>query len=126
MDSTVYLTRDNIIDAHIDARGIEAPAEARYVPVWEPDEQFGELDLAEAGITKFDVASSVEIARMAAVPNAELYFMNPVKSRVSIRTAFDEFGVRTFAFDSEDELDKTIGVAAMTLRLGVCARPPTS
>ncbi len=64
--------------------------------------------LTEAGITKFDVASSVEIARMAAVPNAELYFMNPVKSRVSIRTAFDEFGVRSFAFDSEDELDKIL------------------
>jgi ornithine decarboxylase len=64
--------------------------------------------LAEAGITKFDVASSVEIARMAAVPNAELYFMNPVKSRVSIRTAFDEFRVRSFAFDSEDELDKIL------------------
>ena len=41
--------------------------------------------LVEAGITKFDVASSVEIERMAAVPNAELYFMNPVKSRGSIR-----------------------------------------
>jgi ornithine decarboxylase len=64
--------------------------------------------LAEAGISKFDVASSVEIARMAAVPNAQLYFMNPVKSRVSIRTAFDEFGVRSFAFDSEDELDKIL------------------
>jgi ornithine decarboxylase len=64
--------------------------------------------LAEAGITKFDVASSVEIARMAAVQNAELYFMNPVKSRVSIRTAFDAFGVRSFAFDSEDELDKIL------------------
>jgi ornithine decarboxylase len=64
--------------------------------------------LAEAGITKFDVASSVEIARMAEGPNAELYFMNPVKSRVSIRTAFDEFGVRNFAFDSEDELDKIL------------------
>jgi ornithine decarboxylase len=64
--------------------------------------------LAEAGISKFDVASSVEIARMAAVPNAELYFMNPVKSRGSIRTAFEEFGVRSFAFDSEDELDKIL------------------
>ena len=64
--------------------------------------------LAEAGISKFDVASSVEIARMAAVPNAELYFMNPVKSRGSIRTAFDEFGVRSFSFDSEDELDKIL------------------
>ena len=64
--------------------------------------------LVEAGITKFDVASSVEIERVAAVPNAELYFMNPVKSRVSIRTAFDAFGVRSFAFDSEDELDKIL------------------
>jgi ornithine decarboxylase len=64
--------------------------------------------LAQAGISKFDVASSVEIARMAALPKAELYFMNPVKSRASIRTAFDEFGVRSFAFDSEDELDKIL------------------
>jgi ornithine decarboxylase len=64
--------------------------------------------LVEAGITKFDVASSVEIARMAAVPNAELYFMNPVKSRASVRAAFHEFGVRSLAFDSEDELDKIL------------------
>ncbi|MET8560943.1 MSMEG_0569 family flavin-dependent oxidoreductase [Streptomyces flaveolus] len=39
------------IDAHIAARGIDAPVEARYVPVWEPTEQSRELDLAEAGIT---------------------------------------------------------------------------
>ncbi len=40
--------------------------------------------LAEAGITAFDVASLVEIQRMAAVKDAELYFMNPVKSRGAI------------------------------------------
>ena len=39
------------IDAHITARGIEAPDEPRYVPVWEPAEQPEALDLAEAGIT---------------------------------------------------------------------------
>jgi ornithine decarboxylase len=64
--------------------------------------------LVEAGITKFDVASSVEIERVAVVPNAELYFMNPVKSRGSIRAAYREFGVRSFSFDSEDELDKIL------------------
>jgi ornithine decarboxylase len=64
--------------------------------------------LVEAGITSFDVASSGEIERMADVPNAELYFMNPVKSRGSIRAAYREFGVRRFAFDSEDELDKIL------------------
>ncbi|MFC9842478.1 MSMEG_0569 family flavin-dependent oxidoreductase [Streptomyces sp. NPDC060223] len=39
------------IDAHITARGLPAPEEARYVPVWEPAEQPAALDLAEAGIT---------------------------------------------------------------------------
>jgi ornithine decarboxylase len=64
--------------------------------------------LVEAGITKFDVASSVEIETMAAVDNAELFFMNPIKSRRSIRAAYREFGVRIFSFDSEDELDKIL------------------
>jgi putative flavoprotein involved in K+ transport len=38
------------IDAHIDAHRIEAPAEPRYVPVWEPTAQPAALDLAEAGV----------------------------------------------------------------------------
>jgi putative flavoprotein involved in K+ transport len=39
------------IDAFIEARGIEAPREPRYVPVWEPpDKQARHLDLAVAGI----------------------------------------------------------------------------
>ena len=39
------------IDKYIEAAGIEAPVEARYVPVWEPDPRTEELDLAEQGIT---------------------------------------------------------------------------
>ncbi|ODR99714.1 decarboxylase [Methyloceanibacter superfactus] len=64
--------------------------------------------LAEAGITAFDVASLVEIQRMAAVKDAELYFMNPVSRGAAISRAYREFGVRRFAFDSADELDKVI------------------
>ena len=64
--------------------------------------------LVEAGITAFDVASLVEIDRVASVKDAELYFMNPVKSRGAIARAYREFGVRRFAFDSADELDKVI------------------
>ena len=64
--------------------------------------------LVQAGISQFDVASLVEIGRMAAFPNAELYFMNPVKSRASIRIAYREFAVRSFSFDSEDELYKIL------------------
>jgi ornithine decarboxylase len=64
--------------------------------------------LVEAGIRSFDVASLVEIERMAAVPGAELFFMNPVKSRGAIVRAYRDFGVRSFAFDSDDELDKIV------------------
>jgi putative flavoprotein involved in K+ transport len=39
------------IDAYITAHRIDAPAEPRYVPVWEPSEQPHDLDLAAAGIT---------------------------------------------------------------------------
>jgi len=39
------------IDEYIAAKGIEAPAEARYTPVWTPCEEPYELDLADAGVT---------------------------------------------------------------------------
>jgi ornithine decarboxylase len=64
--------------------------------------------LVGAGISAFDVASLTEIERMAGVPGAELYFMNPVKSRNAIQRAYRDFGVRRFAFDSRDELDKIL------------------
>lgn len=64
--------------------------------------------LVEAGIRAFDVASLVEIERMAPIKGAELYFMNPVKSRGAIARAYHDFGVRRFAFDSSDELDKVL------------------
>ena len=59
-----------------------------------------------AGIRKFDVASIPEIEDAATIPGAELHYMHPVKSRLAIRRAFAEFGVRSFAVDSEDELRK--------------------
>jgi ornithine decarboxylase len=79
--------------------------------------------LVEAGIRAFDVASLVEIERLAAVPGAELYFMNPVKSRGAIVRAYRDFGVRHFAFDSDEELDKVVaetgGADDLTLFLRV-------
>ncbi|CAN5415628.1 MSMEG_0569 family flavin-dependent oxidoreductase [soil metagenome] len=41
----------DLIDAYIAREGIEAPVEARYVPVWRPPSEPTSLDLAEAGIT---------------------------------------------------------------------------
>jgi len=39
------------IDRWITAQGVDAPPEARYVPVWRPDPGPTELDLAAAGVT---------------------------------------------------------------------------
>jgi ornithine decarboxylase len=61
-----------------------------------------------AGIRHFDVASIPEIEDAATIPGASLHFMHPVKSRSSIRRAFAEFGVRSFAVDSEEELRKIL------------------
>jgi ornithine decarboxylase len=79
--------------------------------------------LVEAGVRAFDVASLAEIERLASVPGAELYYMNPVKSRSSIVRAYREFGVRSFSFDSDEELDKIVaetgGAEDLTLFLRV-------
>ena len=64
--------------------------------------------LVDAGIRSFDVASLVEIERIARIDGAQLYFMNPIKSRGTIARAYRDFGVRSFAFDSDDELDKIV------------------
>ncbi|MES1197024.1 MAG: type III PLP-dependent enzyme [Pseudomonadota bacterium] len=62
-----------------------------------------------AGIRGFDVASEVEAHLVASrFPTAQLAFMHPVKSRRAIQRAFYEYGVRTFALDSEAELEKIL------------------
>ena len=79
-----------------------------------------------AGIRHFDVASLPEIEDAATIPGAHLHFMHPVKSRTSIRRAFAEFGVRSFALDSEEELKKILeetgGSRELTLWVRVAVR----
>jgi ornithine decarboxylase len=61
------------------------------------------------GIKNFDVASDAEAQLIATrYPGAQIAFMHPVKSRRAIARAFHEFGVKTFALDSEDELEKIL------------------
>ena len=78
--------------------------------------------LVEAGVRSFDVASLVEIERMAVVDGAELYFMNPIKSREAIVRAYRDFGVRSFAFDSEEELDKIVAETGAATDLNLYLR----
>ncbi len=62
--------------------------------------------LYRAGIRHFDVASLNEIEHASVLPGVHLHFMHPVKPREAIRGAYRNYGVRTFALDSNDELGK--------------------
>ena len=65
--------------------------------------------IAAAGLQHFDVASLAEIELVhSRFPAARLSYMHPVKSRLSIRRAYFEFGVRDFALDCEAELSKIL------------------
>ena len=67
--------------------------------------------LAKNGVVAFDVASIPEIELVTAhAPGARMAFMHPVKSRAAIGRAYFDFGVRTFAFDALEELDKILDV----------------
>ncbi len=65
--------------------------------------------LWDNGVRAFDVASIPEMELVRSVsPDARLAFMHPVKSRSAIAHAYREFGVRTFALDTHEELRKIL------------------
>jgi ornithine decarboxylase len=65
--------------------------------------------LAANGVTAFDVASIPEIELVAKhAPGSRMAFMHPVKSRAAIARAYFDFGVKTFALDTHEELAKIL------------------
>lgn len=61
------------------------------------------------GIDAFEIASLYEIRTVKQyAPDADLFFMHPVKSPHSIHEGYFNYGVRNFALDSLDELEKII------------------
>lgn len=84
------------------------PGKALYAVKCNPDPVVLKALLA-GGIERFDVASLREIEQVRAVaPDAPMSYMNPVKSRPSIREAYFTHGVRDFSLDSKDELHKIL------------------
>ena len=83
--------------------------------------------LHESGVTGFDVASIPEIELVAEnAPGARMAFMHPVKSRSAIARAYAEFGVRTFALDSHDELAKILAATGGAEDLNLIVRMAVS
>lgn len=80
------------------------------------------------GVRNFDVASIREMHLVRErLPEATMFLMNPVKSRQTIRTAY-QLGIRDFSLDHEDELAKIIACTddADDLRLHVRLALPKS
>ena len=66
-------------------------------------------ELYDAGIRHFDTASLAEVALIREhFPQADCYFMHPVKSRAAILTAHEVYKVDHFVLDHESELEKII------------------
>ncbi|MFZ4607786.1 MAG: type III PLP-dependent enzyme [Caulobacter sp.] len=79
--------------------------------------------LVENGVTGFDVASIPEIELVAEhAPGSRMAFMHPVKSRASISAAYFDHGVRTFSFDTQDELDKILDASGNARDLNLIVR----
>ncbi|MEL6298778.1 MAG: type III PLP-dependent enzyme [Pseudomonadota bacterium] len=115
-DALAYVTAEKPDRATLGARPAAAARAARYFLENFPGEVayaykanssvFLIGALYGAGIRQFDVASLVELEDAATIPDAALHYMHPVKSRNAIRRAYHEFGVRCFALDTMDELNK--------------------
>ncbi|MBI36741.1 MAG: ornithine decarboxylase [Alphaproteobacteria bacterium] len=62
-----------------------------------------------AGINHFEIASLSEAELLyGRYPECHLAYMHPIKSRGSIKNAYFKYGVRDFALDSVDELNKIL------------------
>lgn len=79
--------------------------------------------IAQNGVRNFDVASLTEVDLIYhGVPAANLFYMNPVKSRAHIRSAYYDYGVRCFSIDHVDELEKILTVTEQAKDLTIFVR----
>ena len=79
--------------------------------------------LWEEGVTHYDVASIAEVRLVAAaLPDAAICFMHPVKAEEAIAEAYYSHGVRTFSLDSEDELEKIVRATGGATDLNLLVR----
>lgn len=78
--------------------------------------------IRRAGVADFDVASIGEIEQVRGLPGATAHLMHPIKSRQLIRTAYFDYGVRTFAVDCEAELEKVLAETGNARDLTIVVR----
>lgn len=106
-DDAIYVLYPQLIAAAAEVYLNGFPGEVLYAVKANPHPAVLKI-LWSAGVRHFDVASIREIDLVQSVTHdATLYLMHPVKSRRTIRYAYER-GIRDMAFDTLDELDKIL------------------
>ena len=101
-----YTFNPQRLKKNIDAFTTNLPIRLLY-PVKANAQPFMLKALNDCGIYHFDVASLYEIELVHQYAQYQtLYYMHPVKPRHAIHTAYFKYGIKHFAFDSEEELKK--------------------
>ena len=102
----VYCIRPNSIKSACGWFKSNFPGQILYAVKTNPIEKIIKY-VSESGIDRFDVASINEIKLIKKIfPEAITYYMNTIKSREHIKEAYFNYGVKDFALDTKDELQK--------------------
>ncbi|MFZ0219140.1 MAG: type III PLP-dependent enzyme [Candidatus Aquirickettsiella sp.] len=102
----VFVFRPRVMECAVNYFRTRFQGRILYAVKTNPETQVINL-LHQQGIKAFDVASYEEIRMIKSlIPDADLYFMHPVKSSFAIQEAYFNYGVRHFSLDSLDELKK--------------------
>ena len=107
-DYPVYCIRPEEVKKSVSFFRENFPGKILYAVKTNPHEKIIR-EIIASGINDFDVASLNEIKLINKInPNVKLHFMHTIKSKESIKTAYFNYGVRSFSLDNKDELRKIL------------------
>ena len=107
-DYPVYCIRPGAIKISTDFFKKNFPGKVLYAVKTNPNENVLKQIISN-GIEHFDVASINEIKLIKKLKaDAKLYYMHTIKSRENIAEAYFQLGIKDFALDTKDELQKIL------------------
>lgn len=107
-DYSVYCIRPRVLEEAVKRFIAVFPGTVAYAVKCNPHPLIIDV-LYRAGIREFDVASESEVAQIHnTYRDAKTHFMHPVKSRAAIKSAYWNYGIRHFAIDHHNELEKIL------------------
>ncbi len=122
----IYCIRKNSLKLAANWFNENFPGDVLYAVKCNPTETVIKT-LIKNGINNFDAASIEEIRLVKKLsPNSKIYFMHTVKKENSIREAYYTHGIKTYSFDSREELEKILNVTKNAKDLELFLRIQTS